>query len=1057
MTWKRTVSFVLALMMAVSASSTALAAKSDEDTADPTASATLTDEASNSGDEAQRVDDAAASADGEYADFGNNTDEKYKGYGGSQYITYLTFLNYFSNIERVSETITVDADTPLHSSSGAEAKEITDDFNTTKKAYVVDESGYIDAHITAEKAGLYHIAVDYLPIAGKSIDAEISLNIDGCVQYKEVNSLSLNRIWTDDRTPDENGNWPPRDFNDNEVSPETKEVFRWTDYTIHDNSFTSDSDLYFYLSEGEHSIKITVLRESVAFASISIGGTKQIASYKDVYADYQAKGYKPVSDDTNILINAEYPTLKSHQSLMMNAEYTASTTNGCGDMLHYSKTRYNSMGGENWKSVNQWIEYEITAEQDALYTLSFKYKQDYVTGMNVYRSILVDGEFPCEELQAVAFAPTSMWTNYTVADENGNPYYIHLSKGTHTIRLNVTFGPIAETLQILETQVTNLNKWYRKIVQITGPSPDTLRDYDLHKTITGLIDGFKEIRDTLYERARYVETLNSSTGGLTSFIDVLVKQLDGFIEDPVTISAALTGYKSNIAELSDIIVDMKNQSLLLDSIYIGSGKNLPMPKVGFVDSIKFAVNGFISSFTEDYSGYGNVDKETEGYICEPITVWMSGGRDQYNILKAMVADKFVAKYKIPVKLMLGDTGALTKAILAGIAPDCALGIGMDAPVSYSMRGALADLTQFNDKSASYDTTFDEAYQWFHKSAFIAMKYQDGGVYGLPETQGFNVMFYRTDILNDYGIDPPKTWDDVYKILGLLQRNNMQIGLGAGDQGMLATLFFQRGGEWYVEDKSKTNFDSDLFVESFIQWTEFNTKWGTPLSFDALNRFRTGEIPIIFGGFGFVNTLQISAPELAGLWDMDMQPGTLRTDKDGNEYIDYTQSTGGTCCIMTDVKENAEHVWQFMTWWTGADAQAEYGLKLEAVLTTGGRYSPANLEAFERLPWTYSQSQVIKEQWEWLYDQPRVPGDYYIGRQLTNAFRAVVYSGRNPREALLSYNQDANVEIQRKRKEYNVDRFWEDGYVHVDANGNPITSIIDNETYERPTNYFNLKK
>ena len=217
------------------------------------------------------------------------------------------------------------------------------------------------------------------------------------------------------------------------------------------------------------------------------------------------------------------------------------------------------------------------------------------------------------------------------------------------------------------------------------------------------------------------------------------------------------------------------------------------------------------------------------------------------------------------------------------------------------------------------------------------------------------------------------------------------------------------------------------------------------------------MPIVFSGYGLVNTFEISAPELQGLWEMKLLPGTRRVDENGNEYIDRTQQTGGSCIIMVDVGENAEYAWQFMTWWASADTQAEFNIKNETVLVAGARGAPANLEAFERLPWTYEQSQVIKAQWEWLHDQPRVPGDYYIGRMITNAYRAVIYEGRNPREALLTYNQDINIEIQRKRVEYNVDRFWEEGYVRTDKNGNKLSSIIDNEVYERPTNYFNLQE
>ena len=34
-------------------------------------------------------------------------------------------------------------------------------------------------------------------------------------------------------------------------------------------------------------------------------------------------------------------------------------------------------------------------------------------------------------------------------------------------------------------------------------------------------------------------------------------------------------------------------------------------------------------------------------------------------------------------------------------------------------------------------------------------------YGLPETQSFNMMFVRNDILADLGIEIPKTWDELY--------------------------------------------------------------------------------------------------------------------------------------------------------------------------------------------------------------------------------------------------------------------------------------------------------
>ena len=38
------------------------------------------------------------------------------------------------------------------------------------------------------------------------------------------------------------------------------------------------------------------------------------------------------------------------------------------------------------------------------------------------------------------------------------------------------------------------------------------------------------------------------------------------------------------------------------------------------------------------------------------------------------------------------------------------------------------------------------------------------VYALPDQQEFPMMFYRKDILTELGLDIPRTWDDIYRIL-----------------------------------------------------------------------------------------------------------------------------------------------------------------------------------------------------------------------------------------------------------------------------------------------------
>ena len=49
----------------------------------------------------------------------------------------------------------------------------------------------------------------------------------------------------------------------------------------------------------------------------------------------------------------------------------------------------------------------------------------------------------------------------------------------------------------------------------------------------------------------------------------------------------------------------------------------------------------------------------------------------------------------------------------------------------------------------------------------------------------------------------------------------------------------------------------------------------------------------------------------------------------------------------------------------------------------------------------------------------VPGNYYLDRDLINAFRDVVYNGRNSLEAIQEYGRRINGEIARKREEFGL--------------------------------------
>ena len=66
-----------------------------------------------------------------------------------------------------------------------------------------------------------------------------------------------------------------------------------------------------------------------------------------------------------------------------------------------------------------------------------------------------------------------------------------------------------------------------------------------------------------------------------------------------------------------------------------------------------------------------------------------------------------------------------------------------------------------------------------------------------------------------------------------------------------------------------------------------------------------------------------------------------------------------------------------------------------------------------------QIEVLEKSLNETVGVPEVPGGYYTGRNLENAFRYVVNNNENPRQTLTDYILSINNEINRKRDEFGL--------------------------------------
>jgi ABC-type glycerol-3-phosphate transport system substrate-binding protein len=872
---------------------------------------------------------------------------------------------------------------------------------------LTDEYGSVTWDVSVAEAGYYNLQLNYYPYEGKSSMIERTLYINGEVPFEGATNISFHRIWG-------NIDEVKQDINGNDIRPSQIELPFWTSSFFNDHIGYVNEPYAFYFDEGVNTIKLESVREPLMIKSIELVSITDLITYDDMLDEYDNLGYEEV-DGVIDLIAAETPAYSSSPTLYPLNDRTSPLTEPSSPTL----VRLNSIGGNNWRIAGDSITWEFEVEEDGLYNISMRVKQKLASGMSVSRHIYVNGEIPFAEMQNYAFEYSNGWRIQTLGTtEEAYLYYFEAGK-TNTITMEVSLGIYGPLIAQIQSSIANLNDLYREILIYTGPAPDPYRDYQLADRVDNLLERIRTERANLQDVRDTIIAVSGSKSEKTGILDTVILQLDDFIAKPSEIHTNLATYNSNISSLGTLVILLSAQPLEIDYFIIHDEESaLPQSTASSFTSLIFSMKSFFSTFVTDYSSLG----ETESSVSdETIEVWLSIGRDQANVLRKMIDETFTPITGVKVDLKLVNGAVLLPATLSKVGPDIAMGLGNSIPVNYAMRSAVYDISQFSD--------FEEVTERFKDSAIVPYEFE-GGYYALPEQQIFLMMFYRTDIFDELGLEYPNTWDEVISLIPDLQKHNLEFYLPVPiTQGavmnlppnpIFSTMFYQNDGEFYLNGNTESGFDEGAGPEVFEMWTQFYTDYSFPVQANFINRFRSGQMPIGITYYNSYNSLSVFAPEIRGKWDFVPMPGTVVTDEFGNETIRReTVSTGTGIMIMED-SQNKDASWEFLKWWTSSPIQVQFGREMEGILGAAARYPTANVEALSQLPWTVTEYQKLEEQWDWVKGIPEVPGGYMMGRHLDNAFRLVLNDSSNPKETIYDYVQIINDEIEKKRREFGLD-------------------------------------
>lgn len=950
-----------------------------------------------------------------------------------------------------------------------EGLNIKDSDKVNNELLYTPDSGSVTWEINVPEEGLYNLKLTYYPIAGTSSSIERRLKINGVDIFDKTTTFVFSRVWGNGLdiieldTSDPNNYFsylkPEIDTRGNDVKPKQQENPEVkTAYFKDDMGYTTEP-YQFYFKKGVNTITLSAVKENVLIDKITVESITETMSY----AEYKAlnAGKTTTSGTFSTRVEGEAAVSKSSPTLYPQTDRTSSMTYP----YEYTETKLNSIGGDSWRVLGDWITWEVEVPADGYYNISLRAKQSTVRGMYSNRIVYIDDVIAFDELKETIFSYSADWQLLTLGNEQES-FEFYLTKGKHTITMEVTLGDYAALVEEIEDIVAYLNDLYLEIIKFTTTSPDPGRDYYLaDRTELDLINRLQTAKTRLETVSKAISDISGTQSDKTGVIDTFVVQLKDFLKDNArSLPKRLGTFSNNISSLGTILSDLREAPLMVDYIMVHTADyELPKANEGFFKGLWDGIVNFFCSFFIDYSTIGAIE-QGDTKIKETIEVWMTLGRDQANVIRRLADEKFTPETGIQIDLKITGTDVLLKSTLAGIGPDVAINVDSSLPVNYGLRNAVYDISQFDD--------YEEVAAQFSDSGNAQFTFNWGGangrgteVYALPEKELFLMMFVRDDVMEKYGWEDkiPNTWDDVIDLVADLQAESLQFYLPVNDSGATAlnpifvSLLYQMGGELYINDNKETGLLNDIGMEAFETWTEFYTLYSFPSYASFINRFRTGEMPIGIAYYETYNTLSVFAPELRGSWSYYPIPGSYRVDDNGNTYIDHTSTVSGSgAVILRGPAEASDSIrdasWEFLKWWTSTETQTLFGKEMEGILGSAARQSTANIEALKGLAWPKDDLDQLLKQWGFaseydstvtingvevpsfktvgkdgkeydnvygVHHMPQIAGSYITGREVENAFREVINNLVNAKETLYEYANNVNNEIDRKRAEFGL--------------------------------------
>ena len=865
--------------------------------------------------------------------------------------------------------------------------------------------------VNVAEGGIYTLAFDYASASASWLDYTASVKINGETPYQELKTITFPLYWEDES--DE----VLTDRYGDQIAPTQRRIPGWREAGLYNNTRSTVRPLEIPLRGGENTITV----QNVSDDGLILGRMRVLPPRvsPEPYAEYAARyADQPAAASGVIRIEATEYREKNSEKII----YQSATT---PDAAPYN-AEYKLLNTLHWTEPGDEISYRFHAERAGMYTLTFHYlngKEEF----NSYETVEIDGETPFAELLAYAFPYTdTSWANETLSDAEGRPYRIWLSEGEHTLTLRSELEPVTAAWRYGRLIAEHATVFSLQIRKMAGDDPDRYRSWKMTRYIPEIPD-YLEAYQVLLRHIRYLlqdESEGGVHGALLSDLDkadLFIADMAEYPDEIALYTKSLSGDDNSVlVAVSRFTSSVMKIDFTLDAVYLTGDGAVPPARTSIGEKIKNAFDTVYYSFVSRKYSVRTDEADT-------LTIWVNRSLQHADLLQKMADTDFTRRTGIPVKItVIPDANRLTLACAAGNTPDLALGLASYMPFDLASRGALYDMSRFDD--------YWEVNNRFPTGLMVPFVYNEG-VYAMPETLDFSALIYRTDIFDTLDLRVPDTWDDVRAMLPVLQRYGMNFyhNISYGRTGykwfyQTTPLIFQHGGKLYNEEGTAAAIDSPDSVRGIRELGDLFTAYSLDIMVNEFfNSFRYSALPVGIVDANSYALIRGGAPELDGQWALAPYPGTPRE----NGEIDRWYVSSGMAGVIFEDTKHAEEAWEFLKWWTDAETQTAYTYALRSTYGDVYFWLPANLEALRQAPIAQKDKQVILAMTKWIRDVPRTPGQYLLERSLSDIWNAMVTDGKSAQVAVDEKVIEINREIRRKMREF--------GY--YDEDGNQIRPYV----------------